>query len=328
MYRGIHKELYKKKAHTDKALYWACSEGRLSTVQRVHESGRSLDETFGYTNRWDKRNIARPRFTPLNSAISAGHFDIAQFLVEHGANVNIPDDSGYADQSCFKVHPINNALIKLRKVEQPAGWDIAAATGLVELLLGCGAFANQISLLPPHPLTGEQAKLRPLCQAMCEGVPAETARLLLASGARQKTGNCEPRVFYAIPRTPLERLIEESRIGGPFDQEIPLKFRYLLDHWPKGRAVRVFKNEILRSFSNPTECQLELLKIAVTHGISFIEWPTAVKRLEGNIARLRHPAIPRLFRRPVSGVAYGKEMINIILSAKAQVEQERGINLT
>jgi ankyrin repeat protein len=67
------------------ALHYAAREGFMHTVQALVESGADINKI----NPVDKS-------TPLVIAISNGHYDVAKYLVEHGANPNIRTTDGLA----------------------------------------------------------------------------------------------------------------------------------------------------------------------------------------------------------------------------------------
>ena len=67
------------------ALHYAAREGLMATVQALVESGVDVNKT----NPVDKS-------TALVIAISNGHYDVAKYLVDHGADPNIETIDGLA----------------------------------------------------------------------------------------------------------------------------------------------------------------------------------------------------------------------------------------
>jgi ankyrin repeat protein len=57
-------------------LHFAAQDGNLEEVRRLVAEGRDI-------NAFDSLGM-----TPLHYAVKAEHFEVAQFLIEHGANVN------------------------------------------------------------------------------------------------------------------------------------------------------------------------------------------------------------------------------------------------
>jgi len=65
------------------ALHFAARQGGMATVRALVDAGASVNQPS-----------AADRTTPLLIAIVNGQFDIAQYLLEHGANPNIASDDG------------------------------------------------------------------------------------------------------------------------------------------------------------------------------------------------------------------------------------------
>lgn len=127
----------------DVTLHEACAAGALATVQEmIGASGSKLIDTH-----------AADGFTPLALACFFGNADVAAYLVDQGANVNL------AATNPMRVAPMHAAVA----ARQP---------GIVRMLLAAGADANQ----------PQQQGWRPLHGAAQNG-DEESVKLLLEHGA-------------------------------------------------------------------------------------------------------------------------------------------------
>jgi ankyrin repeat protein len=129
--------------HPDLTLHEACAVGAVDAVK----------ETIGARGSKVIDTHATDGFTPLSLACFFGHAEIAAYLVDQGANVNL------AAKNPMKIAPLHAAAA----ARQPA---------IVSMLVKAGADVNQV----------QQQGWRPLHAAAQNG-DEETVRLLLEHGA-------------------------------------------------------------------------------------------------------------------------------------------------
>jgi len=103
-------------------LQKAARNGELYTVKSLIEQGAAVDEACDF-NRW----------TALHAAAHKGHFQIAEYLIKHGANVNVKDEDGYT--------PLHNTAHSFLKGSPPKRTE-ADRNRIAALLLEYGATVN------------------------------------------------------------------------------------------------------------------------------------------------------------------------------------------
>jgi ankyrin repeat protein len=162
------------------ALTFASWQGKTDIVGRLLEHGAGIDRRHG-----------KYEWSPLMDAISNGHEGTARFLVEHGADVNVPCADHYSPLMCASRHGLletakclveHGADIHAETVdfgETRGGWTaLTYAVGqgkkeAAEFLLECGAKADGGRILSEDT---------PLILAVRRD-QAEIASALLAHGA-------------------------------------------------------------------------------------------------------------------------------------------------
>lgn len=103
-------------------LQRAARNGDLSLVKWSIEQGTSVDQPCDF-NRW----------TALHATAHKGHVEIAEFLIKHGANVNVKDKDGYT--------PLHNTADSFVKGRPPKRTE-AERNRIAALLLKHGAHVN------------------------------------------------------------------------------------------------------------------------------------------------------------------------------------------
>ena len=164
-------------------LMYAARSGALAAAQALVDSGAKLD-------------VQDPDGTTATIlAIINGHYDVAAFLVEKGANPNLADSSGMA--ALYAAVDMNTLpFMHGRPYPKPSGR--LGIVDVVQLLLAKGADVNQklkTPLLRRHNSTSTQSLgegTTPLMRAAASGDVA-MMRVLLKHGAdpalKQKNGN-------------------------------------------------------------------------------------------------------------------------------------------
>ena len=163
------------------ALHFASREGCVDCARTLAEAGADLDAS-------DPDNVS-----PLLTAVLNGHFDLAAYLINKGANVNKWDWWG---QSPLYAAVDMNTLPHGGRPDRPS---LDETTGLqvIEMLLEKGANPNlQLKLLPPYRSVGADRGVdsmltigaTPLLRA-AKAMDAPAIRLLLAHGANPNLPN-------------------------------------------------------------------------------------------------------------------------------------------
>src|SRR5438105_358286 len=158
------------------ALHFAAREGCGECARALAEAGADLDAS-------DPDNVS-----PLLTSILNGHFDLAAFLINKGANVNKWDWWG---QSPLYAAVDLNTLPHGGRPDRPS-LDETTSLQVIELLLDKGANPNlQLKLLPPYRSVGADRGVdgmlnigtTPLLRA-AKGLDAPAIALLLKHGAK------------------------------------------------------------------------------------------------------------------------------------------------
>ncbi len=153
-------------------LVLAAREGALASVQAVFEAKADLDKPSG-----DKS-------TALLVAIQNGHYDVANFLVAHGANVNLANEKGWNPLYLTVKHRnIETGTIPVPNQDQ--------AMDFIKVLLDHGANPNARLKANTEIRNGQRATwlneagATPFLRAALCG-DAEVMKMLLAHGADPK----------------------------------------------------------------------------------------------------------------------------------------------
>src|SRR5205085_1056489 len=163
------------------ALHFAAREGCLECTRTLAEAGADLNAS-------DPDNVS-----PLLTSVLNGHFDLAAYLINQGAN---PDKWDWWGQSPLYAAVDMNTLPHGGRPDRPSPEE---TTGLqiIELLLEKGANPNlQLKLLPPYRSVGADRGVdsmltigaTPLLRA-AKAMDAPAIRLLLMHGANPNLPN-------------------------------------------------------------------------------------------------------------------------------------------
>ena len=172
-------------------LLFASRQGDLEAVRILLAAGAHVnDVTPSHTNTRDQYDKGAPvgGMTPLLMAAASGHEALAIFLLDHGADPNVADDSG--------VTALHYALLRGMSLLGGAYTHIAVNSyilrphmmELVKALLAYGANVNaRIAKEPPRPPFATTPRIgtagaTPLLLAV-ETLDVDLMRLLLAHGA-------------------------------------------------------------------------------------------------------------------------------------------------
>jgi uncharacterized protein len=120
------------------ALMFAARQGSIETADRLLAAGADI-------------SVSEPQygFTPLQTAIFNGHYDLAKRLVDKGANVN--------DGSLYTAIEMRNLASYSNRPNPPDSDEHVSSIDLVKLLLAHGADANQpyTKRIPPRQAQGD-----------------------------------------------------------------------------------------------------------------------------------------------------------------------------
>src|SRR5438552_1432880 len=160
------------------ALHFAAREGCVECARALAEADADLDAS-------DPDNVS-----PLLTAVLNGHFDLAAFLINKGANVNKWDWWG---QSPLYAAVDLNTLPHGGRPDRPS-LDETTGIQVIQMLLEKGANPNmQLKLLPPYRAIGADRGVdglltigaTPLLRA-AKAMDAPAIELLLKHGANPK----------------------------------------------------------------------------------------------------------------------------------------------
>jgi len=163
------------------ALHFAAREGCVECARALAEAGADLDAS-------DPDNVS-----PLLTSLLNGHFDLAAFLINKGANVNKWDWWG---QSPLYAAADLNTLPHGGRPDRPSV-DETTSLQIIELLLDKGANPNlQLKLLPPYRSVGADRGVdsmltigaTPLLRA-AKAMDAPAIRLMLKHGGNPNLPN-------------------------------------------------------------------------------------------------------------------------------------------
>jgi ankyrin repeat protein len=163
------------------ALHFAAREGCLECTKTLAEAGADLNAS-------DPDNVS-----PLLTSVLNGHFDLAAYLINKGAN---PDKWDWWGQSPLYAAVDMNTLPHGGRPDRPS-LDETTGLQIIELLLEKGANPNlQLKLLPPYRSVGADRGVdsmltigaTPLLRA-AKAMDAPAIRLLLTHGANPNLPN-------------------------------------------------------------------------------------------------------------------------------------------
>jgi ankyrin repeat protein len=163
------------------AIFFAARQGAIEAAEILIDAGadlRAIEEQYG--------------FTPMQTAIFNGHYDLAARLVDKGADVN--------DGSLYTAIEMRNLATYSNRPNPPDTDQHVNSLDLVKLLLERGANPNGAywKRIPPRQAQGDIAVTpgaTPLYRA-AKSMDLQAMRLLIASGA-------DPSIAIADNSTPL-----------------------------------------------------------------------------------------------------------------------------
>lgn len=178
--RGADVNVRSTAGHT--ALWFAARQGHLESVRVLVEGGAKVNDSDS---------------SVLLTAINNGHSDIATFLLDSGADPNVPDRGGYT--------ALHRAVLKRSRVEQASIYE--GMLVVVKALVAHGADQNVRILKPPPPPPDAQPSARFAIDTLdlngvtpfwlaASGIDIPVMRVLVAGGA-------DPRLPSADNTTPL-----------------------------------------------------------------------------------------------------------------------------
>ena len=168
-------------------LQKASRNGDLSLVKSLIEQGTPVDQPCDF-NRW----------TALHAAAHKGHVEIAEFLIKHGANVNVKDKDGYTPLhntagSFLKGYPRKRTEADRNRIAAlllKHGACLNATINHGDTPLHRAASTNNVALVQlllengANPNIQQAQGMTPLHFALSAGKDrVEVVRLLLAHGA-------------------------------------------------------------------------------------------------------------------------------------------------
>ncbi len=228
------------------ALLLAAREGAVDGVRALVEGGANLDITDP-----DKT-------TPLVMAIINRHNDVAKFLIEHGADPNIPDSTGmtalYAAVDLRTLGPLVN-----RPTPKPTSTIDNAE--IVESLLAHGANPNaqlRLPILPRYHNAGDKQLAEgatPLMRA-AKALDLPVMKLLLERGA-------DPNLSTKNFMTPLMFAASGGGRGRVDEADVIAALKVCLDH---GADINAFDNTGATALFAAVQRGDGIVKFLVEHG--------------------------------------------------------------
>jgi uncharacterized protein len=191
------------------AIFFAARQGAIEAAEILVDAGadlRGIEEQYG--------------FTPLQTAIFNGHYDLAARLIDKGADVN--------DGSLYTAIEMRNLATYSNRPNPPDTDRQVNTLDLVALLLERGADPNGAywKRIPPRQAQGDIAVTpgaTPLYRA-AKSMDLQAMRLLVAKGANPSvaiTDNSTPLMVAsglgARPRGGEEDVIEKAGRADPVD---------------------------------------------------------------------------------------------------------------
>ncbi|KAK7987068.1 hypothetical protein PG988_002056 [Apiospora saccharicola] len=140
--------------HSYDAIRWACTRGTLYPLRNCLRFNLSFnqyldvspqDEPFDYSMAVNTAAVVLFGPTPLILALAHGRFEVAEYLIENGALVNMPEGGLDSDHRFLpyssRWFPIHFALLQTQSTDRAEG-----AWRVLKKLLDCGASPNQQAL--------------------------------------------------------------------------------------------------------------------------------------------------------------------------------------
>ncbi|KAI0012165.1 hypothetical protein F4779DRAFT_634712 [Xylariaceae sp. FL0662B] len=109
-----------------KGLAWACTHGFMGTLQMAFSSGADLNHRFNHASGLPTELIGMP---PLHLALMHRHEDVAQNLVELGADVSITNTFYFGEIYSAMHYATSAAMVRCL---HNAGWDAALSDDLFQ----------------------------------------------------------------------------------------------------------------------------------------------------------------------------------------------------
>jgi ankyrin repeat protein len=201
------------------ALTAASSLGHIETVELLIREGADIDiESF-----------APKLYTPVMAAVSAGHANVVRALVDHDADLMIPDGHDHTVLEIAMMKSHNDIVAILLEVlggadypQESVALEIATAlseTSIRMIMVRAGLIYSQIDSTNPTPQYlrsiqivldegGELVKTRAMSNMMCVALYDGELDVVL----RLLVNGCNPNEYLASGQTPLHLAVSQNNV--------------------------------------------------------------------------------------------------------------------